>query len=1213
MELDPLRLPLRGARLIEAGAGTGKTWSIAALYVRLVLGHGGEAAFARPLVPPEILVVTFTEAATEELRARIRVRLAEAAAAFRAVSFPADDFLAALRAGHERDAWPECALRLERAAEWMDEAAISTIHAWCQRMLHEHAFDSGSLFEQRLEAERGELLAEVTRDYWRIFLAPLEFDAATEVAAWWPEPERLAATLERLLEDAGELAEAPAPAESLTIASAERKRMLAELKAPWPAWVDALQRLFDDAVADKGRIDGKKLQKRYYQAWLDALRAWAADPQAREPRLSDSAWARLSPAGLAEAWKRGDPPDHPALAALAELPARLAALPDAREAILCHAGRWVAARFKAEQTRLARMGFDDLLTRLAAALAGARGEALAGRIRARFPAALIDEFQDTDPVQYAIFERVYRPREDRPETALVLIGDPKQAIYAFRGADIHTYLAARRDCAGRIHTLRHNYRSSAAMVRAVNHCFGRAEARPEGAGAFLFRAGDDNPLPFVAAMPQGRPGRLRLDGEDAVALRLWWLASLDGKAISQEEYRDRMAAACAGEIARLLGLGASGRAGIEAADGGFSPLRPGDIAVLVNERREAAAVRAALAARGVPSVYLSERDSVYQSPQAADLQRCLLACAEPEDPARLHAALASASLGLDWAELDRLRHDESFREAALARFQGYREIWRRQGVLPMLRRLLHDHGVAARLLARPDGSGERALTDLMHLAELMQTAAAELDGEHALIRHLAEARRQEDAGGECAGRRQRLESDADRVRVITVHKSKGLEYPLVFLPYAARARPLKERDFPRRAPDADGRRRLWLRAEPDVLARAERERLGEDLRKLYVALTRARHATWVGLAGLADLDRAAIGHLLAEGGVGPGDLEAALRELAQACPDIAATEAPEVGASACFSTPAASLPRGAARWPTRVAAEPWWIASYSALRTRVEEGPRPAPETAAESTFREDRAGAGPVLASGARQVADVGGPHVFPRGAEVGTFLHEWLEWAAGQGFGALAGDPARIHASLLQRCIRRGWEGWTPLLARWATDLLRRPFALPGTEFSLAGLGGVVAEMEFWIAAGAVDSVWLDRQVSDCTLSALPRPELAPERIQGMLKGFIDLVFEWRGRYYVADYKSNWLGPDDTAYAPEHLRQAVLDARYDLQYSLYLLALHRLLRARLPDYDYDRHVGGAVYLFLRGVAAPGGGVHFERPPRILIDALDRQFAGES
>ncbi|MEI6414469.1 MAG: UvrD-helicase domain-containing protein, partial [Pseudomonadota bacterium] len=507
--LDPLCFPLHGSRLIEASAGTGKTFTIAALYVRLVLGHGEEYAYTRALTPPGILVVTFTEAATQELRDRIRTRLTEAARAFRAE--PAnvtsrragEDLLHDLRAGYPPEQWPAASRKLQLAAEWMDEAAVSTIHSWCLRMLRQHAFDSGSLFTQTLETDQDELLAEVVRDYWRTFLVPLEAEAVTEVLLWWQGPEDLQKSLKDLIPHTALLAVAAAPAATLRILREKKQQQLAALKASWPVWVEALQSLLDKA-RDGKQFNGQKLKKNHYDNWLQRLRDWISDPPCERPDLSDKAWARLTPAGLAEIWTKGSPPSHPALTAIKNLQAALDNLPSAHTDLLRHAARWVAERFAAEQIRHAQMGFNDILTRLDTALQGPNGQNLASIIRRQFPVALIDEFQDTDPVQYRIFDAVYGVEKNDPETALILIGDPKQAIYAFRGADIHTYLAARRACPGRLYTLKKNFRSTTAMVAATNRCFEVAETRETGAGAFLFRGTGGNPVPFIEASAQGR-------------------------------------------------------------------------------------------------------------------------------------------------------------------------------------------------------------------------------------------------------------------------------------------------------------------------------------------------------------------------------------------------------------------------------------------------------------------------------------------------------------------------------------------------------------------------------------------------------------------------------------------------------------------------------------------------------------------------------------
>ncbi|MCG6659063.1 UvrD-helicase domain-containing protein [Halomonas campisalis] len=1322
VELNALTFPLHGSRLIEASAGTGKTFTIALLYVRLVLGARhpeDEAAFPRALTPPEILVVTFTNAATQELRERIRARLVEAAEVFRdeapgegapgagrrggpmpgmasvapregftapprrpapgsAPSTELDPLLLALRDQYDPAAWPACARRLQLAAEWMDEAAVSTIHSWCYRMLREHAFDSGSLFSLELTTDQSELEQEVVRDYWRSFYYPLDAEALAEITRYWESPTEGRASLysavRPLIPESDALDHrAPPPAETLAAARAEREARLAELKAPWAAWLDELVPALEEAAQRKA-FKGQSFNAKSRASWLGALRDWC-EGEATRPALTAAAWKRLTPAGMAEIWKEGTPPVPAAWEALAELPEALDALPEPHADLLIHAVQWCRARLAREQERRAEMGPNDLLTHLDRALKGPSAETLAERIRQQFPVALVDEFQDTDPVQYRIFDRVYRLADNSPETGVFLIGDPKQAIYAFRGADIYTYLQARRDTAGRHVTLGTNYRSGAAMVAAVNRCFEFAEAHPPG--AFLFKEGDGrNPVPFTAVKAKGSKDALVVDGHPQPAMTLWQLDS--DEPLGKGAYLGEMAERCASHMVALLERGRRGAAGFDDGEA-VTPLAPSDMAVLVNGINEAREIRRALARRGVKSVYLSDKDKVFASPMAAELETWLRACADPEDERLLRAALATPSLGLDLAALDRLQQDELAWEARVLQFRDYHRLWQRQGVLPLLRRLMNDFEVPGRLLAkqpanessngmkhkapgaqevrhneglgeltsteqRSDSSvqtfveGERWLTDLLHLGELLQHASQELDGEHALIRFLAEAIAAPDDQGEA--HRLRLESDADLVQVITIHKSKGLEYPLVFLPFIGNHRATKADDSPLRWHDAEGRLRLSLAADETTLAIADRERLGEDLRKLYVALTRARHATWLGVAPLKGLEASALGQLLGNGeALTPENLGAALAALKGNEPAIVIEPAPP--ATAELFTPAQGEGElGEARRPTRPAREHWWIASYSALRTSgaiLEPMPAPAQSGAPVSTDLPPKAGEAAILPepttpleatafevmdeprdSAATLPPQAHRLHRFPRGPGPGTFLHGLLEWAGEQGFGRAARDAALREEMLARRTQLRGWGAWLAPLNGWLGELLTTPLPLPeAPPVRLEELASYQVEMEFWFAAHRVATPALDRHVSAYTLAGAPRPALDADTLNGMLKGFIDLVFERDGRYYVLDWKSNHLGPDDDAYTQAAMRDAMADKRYDLQAALYLLALHRLLESRLPDYDYDRHIGGSLTVFLRGIgpatATEGRGVYAERPPRALIDTLDALFRGES
>ncbi len=1206
-----LRFPLRGSRLIEASAGTGKTFTISALYLRLVLGHGGdEAGLGRELLPPEILVVTFTDAATRELRDRIRARLVEAATAFRGELANPDPVLQGLLDDYPQADWPACARRLDIAAQWMDQAAVSTIHSWCQRMLREHAFDSGSLFTQQLETDHSELLSEVVRDYWREQCYSLSGAALSWVRQTWREPDSLIGQVRALFRDFIEVAEQPLH-ELIAPALEQSAARLAELKQQID--VDALEQLFDRAV-EEGTVDRRKLQKKNYGAWLDQLRTWVSDPSLVTPALTDSAWNRLSDEGLAAAWKSGAPPEHSAIRAIVSLQAELDALPNPRQQALRHAAGWIRQRFEREKRRRAEMGFDDMLTRLDAALHGVNGDRLADVIRRQFPVALIDEFQDTDPLQYRIFDRIYKVEANEQGYGLFLIGDPKQAIYAFRGADIFTYLAAKRATAGRHDNLDTNFRSSHAMVAAVNRVFSLAEQREDGRGAFLFADGGERPLPFIEVAAKGRSEVWTVAQATPAALTAWHLPS--DAPLAGGAYRAEMAARCASEMTRLLNLGQQNKAGFAHPERGMQPVRPADMAVLVRDYQEADAIRSELAARGVRSVYLSDKDSIFATLEAMDTWRWLRACAEPDNDRLLRAALASTTLGLSWSVLDELNQDERIWERRVFQFRDYHHIWHRQGVLPMLRRLLHDFNLPARLLASSDG--ERRLTNLLHLAELLQTAARELDGEQALIRHLGELLSHP---GENTADDQvlRLESDAALVKVVTIHKSKGLEYPLVFLPFICATRPVKG-DKPLRWHDGETAK-LVLEPDEEDVRKADAERLAEDLRLLYVALTRGQHACWLGLADIKQgngkdslLHRSAIGQLLTGGArlESSGQLEQYLQRWVQAGV-IQVEPAPEATAD-IFTMLAAPPQQLQALQPQRRAAEHWWIASYSALRTddalaAATRSDDAAPENAAAQKVTDDERKAVFIPLRSGEQPSI----HRFPRGPHPGTFLHGLLELAGNEGFAALA-DPAVCEQWLRPRCHRRGWGEWTGALSQWLSALLKTAWPLAtAAPLSLAGLQRTQyqPEMEFMFAANRVGTLALDQLVQAHVLPGTPRLALTSERLNGLFKGYIDLVCEHEGRYYVVDYKSNWLGQDDAAYTEAAMGEAIIDHRYDLQYVFYLLALHRQLKARLPGYDYDQHIGGAVYWFVRGSAAANAGIWHDRPPRELIESLDDIFAG--
>ncbi|WAR43712.1 exodeoxyribonuclease V subunit beta [Methylomonas rapida] len=1214
--IDPLVLPLSGTRLIEASAGTGKTYTIAALYVRLILGHGMQGS---ELLPPDILVVTFTDAATKELRERIRARLTQAARYFRDSSMESDDFLQRLRADYAAEQWPNCARRLELAANWMDEAAVYTIHSWCNRMLQQHAFDSGSLFKQEVDSDDQELLHQVVRDYWRQFFYPLSATACLAVNKLAASPEQLAAILKPLLfetEAAGlncETDDIRPVFEAWEQWQRQCDVLENQARQHWLSQQTALEALLQLASND-GWLNGNQYRKNTFADKLKHMAAWAQGATLGLDDLAKFGRQKLQ-AGLTKAHQNKiDQFQQTTFQAIDDFIAHCEQEIDIADSITRHAIQWLRARYDAEKQRIARMTFDDMLNRLDSALRSQNGERLAATIIKQYPIALIDEFQDTDPVQYRIFARLY-PADAEEEFGCFMIGDPKQAIYSFRGGDIFTYLKAHQATLGKHYTLGTNYRSTESLVAAVNRMFAHADQQ-QAEGAFYFKHDEFDPLPFIPVAAKGRNEVFVIEQESAPALTFW---RLDGEqAIGMPDYRVQMAAATASEIVRLLTGGQKGHTGFRDAQGQMAPLQPADIAILVRSGSEARIMRQALAERRLRSVYLSERESIYASPEAKDILIWLRALAEPRDERKVRAALSTATIGWPYQTLRRLTLDEPLWESQLERFIGYQQRWQQDGILPTLRQLLSDYALSARFAALADG--ERRLTNLLHLAELLQHAGSHLDGEQALIRHLAETI----ASSEQAAEENviRLESDANLIKIVTIHKSKGLEYPLVFLPFICSFREVGGRNTRYyRYHDPDFNLSIDLSKSDECKAISDKERLQEDLRLLYVAVTRARYACWLGVAAIKSgnsknslLHKSALGYVLGwQPDMAASELQSRLSELKGDCAAIA-IENPPAATAMPYQPPHAETEIDAARDSTIKVGDNWWIASYTALQTEQITAGKPASAPSEAENYREDKQGdeAEP-LPNPPMQAAS--GLHGLPRGAEPGVLVHELLEQCALLGFGAVLAQP-ELALPLIDKLFKgHNWENKQNILAQALQQWLKLPL-LADTGISLSDLAShrYQAEMEFLLGAEAADVRLIDTLVTRHTFAGLARPRLQANQIHGLLKGFIDLVFVHEDRYYVLDYKFNALGTNSDAYGDAALQNAMLNKRYDLQSMLYLLALHRLLKTRLGErYDYDSHIGGSIYLFLRGVDNASAGRVFYKPDKTLIEALDALFRGET
>ena len=1245
-ERTALELPLAGGgtTLIEASAGTGKTYALTTLVARLLVEEALEIG--------ALLVVTFTNAATDELRDKIRrtlrAALREAVGDAGGTDGQARELLAHWDGlGIARE---DVAGRIEVAIADLDRANVLTIHGFCQRVLTDFAFECGLSFGFEVTGDGFDVVRAVVRDHWRRVLYPAP-------------PVRVRHAMERkfLPDELADWVAGKIAKRDLEIRGAERldasaRALLDKREGAWRVALEAARGALDEAWKEDGELE--EIRSLLEQAEglvagragedLGAVEA-ATALDARHATLQDSL-RRLDHAGAAlrtayEDW-----------------------LPRARREVLDEARAAIDERVREDRL----LGYDDLLTVVQRAVAAS--SELAARIRERFPCGLIDEYQDTDRVQANIFERIYfGGRGERGEGVaagrLFLVGDPKQSIYRFRSADIFAYLKASGGIGpGERLRLGRNYRSVPKLAEAVNALFQRRHP---------FVLPDIAFKPVASAFPADAP-RLVVEGEqEAAPLQFRILPGRGSKRQPKGEATGAAGARAAGEIARLLALGAAGRARI-----GDRPLAGGDIAVLVRKTDQGREISDRLRGHGIRSVEIGDAD-VFESPEAEQLERLLWAISKPQSPDRIRGALAGNLFGLDAAELACLVDDDEAWNVWKERLEAWRGTWESRGVATTIRRLMWDfdrgptayapdagrerapargnerhgehpaaHGVA-RMLRHPDGA--RRLTNVMHLAELLQQAEA--DGRLSptglaawFSRRRANARR----GDEVA--QLRLESDEELVKIVSIHRSKGLEFPIVFLPFAWDAR----------TPAQNRRERVDAvyhdRAEadyPEVLhlnpgaAEFESEWLedyADETRLLYVALTRARLRCVVTWGPANQSEHAPLGWLLqppqpedadadeppesalataaaASKGRSAPDWTAALERVATGCPGAIAIESLGVEDEApAPARPDAPAPDLRVRHLDRALHRTRQMTSYSALARGAGAAASTSDHEAVEMPDHDgDDAAEAEVDAeeiAGTPRGAPERTPFTFPSGPRAGNCLHRIFERLDGRrdsGHQSRQESGAELDALCRESLAAHGFEVEWAVVARTMVENARAARLVastgPGTAsgFRLGDLARPISEMEFHLPVQG-----LDRRRLGATLAAHgygnPFAGASPRPIDGFLRGFIDLVAVHDGCWYVVDYKSNLLGPSPDGYGPEGLEEAMARGGYRLQYLLYVLALHRHLTVRKPGYDYESHLGGAFYLFLRGVDPAAGmarGVHFDRPSAACIAALDDCFSG--
>jgi exodeoxyribonuclease V beta subunit len=1220
--LNLIDFPLDGLSLIEASAGTGKTYALANLYLRYLL--------ERQFSVEEILVVTFTEAATQELKDRIRSRIQELGVVFdhyiAGGHQPGDEGSdAVLQYLYQQSKNPSAdRLWLKLAERQIDQAEIHTIHGFCQQLLRRHALDSNVPIQQHLLENQNDLLQQVFEDFWRQQILTLEQEALYYIYANWSGPDDLLRSISPLLNRSPQNVIPKAGPEGIAswVSQFESsKSWFVTLKEQTLASLDEVE----DILLSSGL---KRLKDKLN--WFNKIRAWselpAIDFSFPNAGKRDNLFKEFVPANLCEQTKaKCSPPEH---AYFAFLEQHLNELPAALEKqFIAHCYPLVRDMILKEKQSQRAFGFDDLILNVSDALKSAdRSNAFAEAVRGRYQVALIDEFQDTDPAQYHIFSALFGPAAGENCGRLTLIGDPKQAIYAFRGGDIATYLKAKKDIAahsnGHLFTMDTNWRSSPNMVSAVNSIF-------MGVGN-PFRA-SDIPFQMVKAAKGSEHNYSHAEavdnGQSVAALNI---ALLETEGLKKEQISSSLANYSVQKIVQLL-----------AHD---DDLKYSDIAILVRTGAEGELVKQRLAEVGLGASF-EGKSSIFDSPEAQAIYFLLLAVADPKNEYAMRRCLAELFYGVSDQDFLQLNKQAQVFSNYLSVFEHLHKCWLSAGVLAMVRDALTALNVYEhwKSIAFNQGSNdwERSLTNINQIAELLQQQSRIYKGHFALIRWL---RDNISGAGLGAGdeSKLRLESDEQLIRIVTIHKSKGLEYPFVFVPFLFSARGADEAWFY----NDEGALSIDLNKRDAYMELADEERLAEDIRLLYVALTRAKYQCYIGTAAYKSGAKASLGlaktawaYLIFKGEFPPKlDDEALTHVLAQwqqshanliSVSQLTHEGLTDVAVSKRIQS-SVSPGKLSARVLSRPIYDTWRVQSFTGLMNESHQKQSQAFNQPLVSAFsslnsRSDRA-------SSVNNIALNDGVNIFsfPRGSQAGTFLHtifESIEFETTMLLPELREQYSSLDELLVTKLKlsklvdEKLISQWSQYLQTWMVAVLNFPLHLSLTDqqssapvLSLNQLKKqhYFPEMNFYFS---VDKLRASRFNVLLARYGYGAHQMEFNTFEGHLKGAIDLVFKANEQYFILDYKSNFLGESIEDYQLDALQQVMDEHRYDVQYLIYTLAIHRFLKHRLgAAYCYERDYGGVYYLFLRGLdfdkPASGTGVLFVKPERALIESLDEEVS---
>lgn len=1200
-EFDLLTSPITGNTIIEASAGTGKTYSIEGIYIRFLL-----QAFEAGMITPEkrlevknILVVTYTEAATAELRERVLSKIQNTLLGFELIfrqfknqesitkdeaegiihkvgdeilemlilSYCFDETEHFFSEKHIKDIIDH----LKLAVFSFDEASIFTIHAFCRRLLTDYSLETKVGTEFEMVKDQRELIDECVNDFWRNQVYGGDSAYSRFFIETFPTPETIKTYFNKVA-SRRDVTISPQPDQS---GEEWFKDTEAEFKIHKRYWDKEKEKI-------KVLLEGhqSELNKTYWKNVLPSFevidRFFAGD----SPLGANTVKVKSTVIGMnwffpekleAKTNKGKLTPHHPIFEAFEEYSNRVE---NPKGKIAATFVKSLIEHLDKRKKELGVTSFDDLLLLVQQALTSEdTREPLAEKVRNRFKAALIDEFQDTDPVQYGIFHRLFHDH-----CPLFFIGDPKQSIYNFRGADIFAYFKAVQDSSNR-QLLKTNWRSDRDLVSAINTIFEGEQQKDQ----FLY----EEQISFTPSNgAKTKPLRsFTIEGEQPSPFTFW---ILDGdEEINIGTARRNIMDATITEIVKLLNAGNEGKAGFVKADEDRSdirPVQPKDIAILVRKHREAQAFQTALQEKGIPSV-MKTTESIFNTEEFSQMLLLLQGISSYNKESRVKAALLTDFFQYTGSSLFDLSQDEDRWEETVNQFREYHDLWLKKGFYSMVRCFMKHQHLRSRILSYE--GGERQLTNILQIIEIIQKAQLEkklnMTGAIRWMQHMAEGT---ESGEESEIR---LETDQDALKIMTLHASKGLEFPIVFCPSSWELGQSDKNGTYYHDPEKEHQMTLDFLEQEEGKELAKEERLAEEIRLTYVAFTRAKHLCYTAWCDNMSkrsfkAENSCYHHLFLRNRAKGEECQTEFLNLRnRSNGTIQVLDLPEKTDEIYLKAPSAEESLACESF-TRTLKKSFGVYSFSGLNKKLE-----VLEAQSDNDEAPEQPGDSETIA--VPEVSNERTIHTFPGGTQTGNFFHDILEHCS------FANTSAEELKNLTEKKAAQYQvdEKWLDVAIEQVEHIRTLPFKSPyepnkAFSFSMLPDHQVLKEMEFFFSINDFDQESLSRVVQkhrgkgqDTILDLLEK--IGRTELKGFMTGFIDMIFCHNDRYYILDWKSNKLGSDIAFYTQDYLVESMEHSHYNLQYLIYAIALHKYLKHRLAGYDFDQHFGGAYYIYLRGI----------------------------